>query len=316
MSDRDDLSLRPRRESSLWIYVILILVLLVAAFLWWRWPNIPGLGAPQDAQQQQQSSNLPTAPADAPPSTAQPGGSPSDAPQLPGTQQAGTPPLHPALTPPDPNLPALGESDPKVDAALNSLVGQHKSALGLLATDGFVRRFVATVDNLPREYAPTRVWPVHRTPPQFTVVGEGEAQALATENAARYAPLLRLVETVDPATAATMYFKLYPLFQEAYEELGYSGRYFNDRLVAVIDHLLAAPEPAGPVRLTRVEVKSDVPMARPWAHYEFVDPRLESMSAGQKIMVRVGLDNERRLKTRLRAFRAHIVATPPQSAKK
>jgi hypothetical protein len=32
------------------------------------------------------------------------------------------------------------------------------------------------------------------------------------------------------------------------------------------------------------------------------------MSAGQKIMVRVGLVNERRLKAKLKAFRAQLVA--------
>ncbi|HYP85597.1 DUF3014 domain-containing protein [Variovorax sp.] len=313
MPERDNRPRRSQRESSPWIYVILILLLLIGAFLWWRWPDlhIPGLTPP--AQEQQSSSSLPAPPEDQPSEPQQEATPPSDMP-LPGQQRAGTPPTHPIQTPPDPNLPPLGESDSKVNSAVNNLVG--KKAGSMLAMDGFVRRFVATVDNLPREYAPSRVWPVQTTSPQFMVSGEGEAQAIAADNAARYTPMVLLAEQVDPATAASIYFRLYPLFQEAYEELGYGDRYFNDRLVAVIDHLLAAPEPAEPVRLTRVEVKSDTPMSRPWAHYEFADPRLESMSAGQKIMVRVGLVNERRLKSRLRAFRAQIVAGDAAQAAK
>jgi len=60
------------------------------------------------------------------------------------------------------------------------------------------------------------------------------------------------------------------------------------------------------VKLT--EVKGDVPSTRPWVRYEFADPQLQSLSSGQKIMVRVGLENERRLKVRLKALRA-LVAT-------
>ena len=312
MPERDNRRARPNREPSIWIYVVLILLLLIGAFLWWRWPDIPGFSSP--SQPEQQSSNLPAAPADTPPEP-QTTAPPSDMP-LPGQQQAGTPPLHPIQTPPDANLPHVGESDPRVTSALNELIGK-KGVAGLLNMDGFVRRFVATVDNLPREYAPSRMWPVQTTPPQFMVSGEGESQSIAADNSARYTAVILLAEQVDPAAAARLYFRLYPLFQEAYEELGYGSRYFNDRLVAVIDHLLAAPEPTEPVRVTRVEVKSDVPMARPWAHYEFADPRLESMSSGQKMMVRMGLVNERRMKARLKAFRAQILAgsTAPTTAK-
>ena len=74
----------------------------------------------------------------------------------------------------------------------------------------------------------------------------------------------------------------------------------------MIDHLLQAPEPAGPVQVRLVEVKGNVPSQRPWVRYEYADPQLESLSSGQKIMVRVGLENERKLKASLRGFREQI----------
>jgi hypothetical protein len=43
--------------------------------------------------------------------------------------------------------------------------------------------------------------------------------------------------------------------------------------------------------------------------YEFTDPALESLSAGQKIMVRIGATHERRLKAWLSGFR-QAIATP------
>jgi hypothetical protein len=105
-----------------------------------------------------------------------------------------------------------------------------------------------------------------------------------------------------------VYVRLYPLFQKAYEELGYPNRYFNDRLVEVIDHLLAAPEPAGPLRLVRPPVKGPIELQGPYARYDFADPALESRSAGQKMMMRMGPENEKRLKAKLNEVRRQLVA--------
>ena len=87
-------------------------------------------------------------------------------------------------------------------------------------------------------------------------------------------------------------------------------RYFNDRLVEVIDLLLATPEPAEPPRLRLTEVKGPIAPERPWVRYEFADPRLQSLAAGQKILVRMGLANERRVKAWLTAFRAELLQAP------
>jgi hypothetical protein len=123
---------------------------------------------------------------------------------------------------------------------------------------------------------------------------------MSAANYARYASFVHLVESTDPKTLATVYFRLYPLFQQAYEDLGYPGKFFNDRLVEVIDHLLAAPEPQGPIELVQPKV-----------FYQFADPRLEDLSAGQKLMVRMGPANERALKGRLRDFRTELVQSAP-----
>ena len=105
------------------------------------------------------------------------------------------------------------------------------------------------------------------------------------------------------------YAGLYPLFQEAYEELGYPGRYFNDRLIEVIDHLLAAPEIPGPVKVKRVEAKGGSSNSqRPGGLYQFADPGLEARSAGQKIMLRIGRQNAAALKGKLQELREEVVA--------
>jgi hypothetical protein len=85
------------------------------------------------------------------------------------------------------------------------------------------------------------------------------------------------------------------LFQEAYVGLGYPNGYFNDRVVEVIDHLIAAPVQNEPVAL-----------ARPHVLYEYSDEELEALSSGQKLMLRIGNENAERLKQTLREIRSGI----------
>jgi len=203
-------------------------------------------------------------------------------------------------------LPGLDESDDHVNARLSGLLGQQ-NVLTFLQLDGFVRRVVATVDNLPRQQAPSAVWPANPSPQRFsTLKEEGGPEVIHPDNSQRYVPIVRMVEAVDTAKAVAVYRSLYPLFQQAYEELGFPDRYFNDRVVQVLDHLIATPVQAGPLAVTLVEVKGEVPSTRPWVRYEFADPALESLSAGRKILLRTGPDNHQRLRAKLVDIRERV----------
>ena len=283
MPEHDSAPLRPPRSNASTGIVATVLALLIAAgATWWFWGRTPE-------------------PPAAPPAAMAP-----EAVATPAPPEASGPqnPLE-ALQPADAGLPDLAASDAHVADALVPLLGRGAVA-SLLQTDGLVRRVVATVDNLTRSQAPARVWPVHPTAPRFLVEGQGDAQSIAAANAQRYAALLSVAEVVPKEALATVYARLYPLFQQAYEELGYPRGYFNDRLVAVLDHLLQAPEPQGPLRVQLTEVKGELRDPRPWVRYEFADPELQALSSGQKILVRMGLANERRAKAALAEFRHHV----------
>jgi hypothetical protein len=278
------------RGSNLAVILGAVAVLFSLAWLsWWYWH---GTQPPAGSQADRPAAAI-ALPAPAPAHTA---------PSGPVIQH----PIEPAASEPSPAmLPVLAESDPFMAKALAQLVASPK-ARAMLQTDSFVRRFVATVDNLARTHASAQLWPVQPTAGRFTVRKQGDAEVIDPDNSLRYTPFVLLVESVDPARAAAFYRSGYPLFQHAYEDLGYPNGYFNDRLVDVIDHLLAAPEPAAPPAVRLIEVQGPVQLTRPWVHYEYVDPKLEALSSGQKLMVRMGVVNERRVKQRLRAFRAAI----------
>lgn len=220
--------------------------------------------------------------------------------------------IEPPAAQPRPPLPALAESDAYLQAALTELLGR-KNVLTFLQLDGFVRRVVATVDNLAREHAAPMLWPVNPTPGRFTTLAQGsgsEARAvISPDNGRRYTPFVLFLEAIDMKQAVGLYVRLYPLFQQAYEDLGFPGRYFNDRLVAVIDQLLAVPVPDAPVGVSLVQVKGPVPSQRPWVRYEFFDPQFEALSAGQKMLIRTGPVNHQRLRAKLLEIRKRVTGT-------
>lgn len=248
------------------------------------------------------------APAEAMPASApaQPIAAPPPLAQAPAAPPAIEHPMEPAAGD-NVALPALGDSDALVGEGLGSLLSR-KDLLRFLQVDGFVRRVVATVDNLPRSHAPASRWPVMPTPQRFlTQPGSDGRQTIAPENSQRYQPLVQMIEAVDTAQAVALYRRLYPLFQQAYQELGFPDRYFNDRLVQVLDHLIATPLPPQPLAVALVEVKGTVPSLRPWVRYEYADPALEAMSAGRKMLMRTGPDNQARLQARLLEIRQQMV---------
>jgi hypothetical protein len=272
-------------------WVILLLVwgaIGIGAYYWW----------------QQQRAEPPAPPPPAPVAEAPPAPPPPAEPEVRHPIEEARPETAPEPAKAAAPLPPLGESDKTVRDAIAGLAG--RKSLALLEDAGLARRFVATVDNLPRKKASPRVWPVRPTAGQFTPTARSDGVYLGPENERRYEPLLQLMESVDTGKLVALYVRLYPLFQQAYAELGYPKRHFNDRLIEVIDHLLATPELKGPMKLVPPDVKGPVKLERPWVMYEFADPDLEARSAGQKILLRMGAGNAGRVKAKLRDVRRQL----------
>jgi hypothetical protein len=195
-----------------------------------------------------------------------------------------------------PGLPSIENSDTMMRDSLAGLIGGQAFA-DLVVPYQLVRRIVATVDNLPRRTAPTRAMPLNPVPGAFAVDGDNAEGAIAEANYARYAPYVRVIDAIDAPALVQAYVRAYPLFQSAYQQLGYPGKYFNDRLIEAIDDLLAAPDLETPPKLIRPRVL-----------YEFADPDLETRSAGQKILLRMGAGNAARVKAKLWEIRREIIA--------
>jgi len=256
------------QRNTIWYVAAGVLVLLggIALFVSWRANHRPA--APQPAAE--------TAPVPPPPGIANPVPVPSGLTAQP--------------------LPPLEASDKPLHDSLADLFGT-KSVDELFRPEMLVRHIVVTVDNLPRKHLAVELRPTKSLRGTFMVSGDDQSATIDPANYQRYAPYVHLLQSLNTQQFTTVYFHYYPLFQQAYESLGYPNGYFNDRLVATIDDALSAPDVRGPVALVRPNVM-----------YLYADPKIESLSEGQKLMVRMGPDNEAAVKAKLRELRAAVAA--------
>jgi hypothetical protein len=227
---------------------------------------------------------------------------PAESEQSASTPDATAPrfPLQPAL--PDRSrpenlrpLPSLDDSDAYFELELSDVFGAGIKEL--LVDDALIAKFVATIDNLPGQAVAERIRPVGRLSEPFAVDGQdgSDEYTMNPSNYDRYDLLVTMLARTDRDALVDVYRRFYPLFQQAYAELGYPDGYFNDRVVEVIDHLLATPVVEEPVRLVRPNVL-----------YEYEDPELEALSAGQKLLIRMGSEHRLRVSQFLEEIRERI----------
>lgn len=241
---------RRRSRSAAWLWAILA-VLLVAAGSWWWFVG---------------RSRSPSGQATAPPEATLPAPPPATGPQQ----------------PPAP-LPDLDQSD----ALVRELVRQLSARPGLaawLVGDDLVRRFVVVVDNVAEGVSPRSHLPSLAPRSGFQVARPNGRIVIDPASYHRYDDVADTFAAIDPAGAAAAYRRLKPLLQQAYRQLGYPDRDFDDTLRRAMARVLRTPIVAGPV-----ELEPGV------SSYRFADPDLESLSPAQKHLLRMGPDNLRKV---------------------
>ena len=193
-------------------------------------------------------------------------------------------------------LPELADSDGPLRDALGQ-ISSLDAVKDFLAPQDLIRKFVVTIDNLPRQKVAVEKRPANPAAGSFLVNGDELHATLDQRNFERYKPMIAVIGKLDAKQLGALYIHYYPLFQQSYQNLGYPNGYFNDRLVEVIDDLLATPEPKGPIELVRPNVM-----------YIYADSALEARPAGQKLLIRMGPENARAIKAKLTELRAVITA--------
>lgn len=191
-------------------------------------------------------------------------------------------------------LPALGQSDEFVSKKVVELTPDTTIA-PLLVQQDMLRQFVVFVDNLAQGELARKVSPVKGPEQLFSVSEITNKVYLNPESYQRYDGYANLVANMDEKTLMATYEQLTPLMDEAFTELGYSNAKFNDRMLQAIKVLLATPIIEDPIELSSISV-----------NYQFVDPNLEALPSAQKLLIRMGPENTRKVKIALRKLEAQL----------
>ena len=203
----------------------------------------------------------------------------------------------PVVTETEEPLPPLEESDNRIKEILTEVFGENLVSQ-IITQTGIIHRFVATIDTLPKKKLANKFRLIPPTPGKFLVHKDSNDKiTLDPNNFTRYSTYLQLFNMLETKQFVKWYTHFYPLIQEAYDALGYKDRYFNDRFIFVIDHLLETPEVIGTIQLVQPKV-----------FYEYADPALERLSAGQKILLRIGPANVAIVKAKLGEIRKELAA--------
>ena len=185
-------------------------------------------------------------------------------------------------------LPLLDDSDQLIRDGVVSLT-RNETINFWLAPSELIRKFVVFVDNIANGKISRDVVEVIAPEKPFSVTTISQKTFLLDPlSYERYDEVTAVINSIDARRAAEFYELLQPLFQEAFEELGYPEENFTSIVFRAIGQLLEAPVVEEPILLTR-----------PVVMYEFLDPSLEALSASQKQMIRLGPKNTKALQLKL-----------------
>jgi len=161
-----------------------------------------------------------------------------------------------------------------------------------LKNKNILRRSVAIVDNISNGASPVPHLQFLLPAEEFKVIKKNGKIIPDPMGYIRYQPITMVLASLDSEKIVKVYRQLAPVIQEAYRELGYPGTQFQQTLEAAIDILLKTPIPEGEILL---EEKVTT--------YAFADPNLEALSDAQKHLLRMGPENARKIKAKLREIK-------------
>lgn len=185
-------------------------------------------------------------------------------------------------------LPRLDDSDGLIRDGVVSLT-RNEGINNWIRPGELIRKYVVLVDNVANGGVAREAVATLGPDQPFVAQKVSENVSVMDETSyARYNQLTDVFVSLDSRRAAEFYELLKPLFQEAYEELGYPDKKFDDAMFGAVGRLLETPVIDEPIRLLQ-----------PVVMYEYEDPRLEALGGAQKQLLRMGPRNSRLIQAKL-----------------
>ena len=217
------------------------------------------------------------------------------------TPAAGTPSAQPKAAPngraeagEQLSLPPLDETDALVRQLIARL-SSNPTVAAWLTTDGLLVNFAQVTRQISNGEGPTQELGAIGPVPTFRVRTSRDDLFVDPSSYRRYDRYAQAVSSIDARGAARLYATTKPRILEAYRRMGEPTAEFDPVLERAIVELLSVPA-----------VQGDIKLAPHGIVYAFVDPRLESMSAAQKNLLRMGPENVQAVQGKLREIADYL----------
>ncbi len=249
------------------VHIALVAAGIIGLILLWLWPRSSTEPAPEPIAISE------------PPAAFEPDSEPLASA---GTTESRIPEVEPPTAPAEPEpLPSLDESDPAVARSLEQ--HQWTGLSGLLTDEFIIRKAVRAVVAAANGEWVYQHRPIDPPTSPFEVAKDGDTLRIAPTNFARYEPYIDALVSVDAFTAAKMYTQYYPLLEEAYGELGLQQGNFHGAVLKALALVESTP------------AHNDAELVQPSVAYKFKNAEIEGLPQIQKLLIRMGPENQTRL---------------------
>jgi hypothetical protein len=209
------------------------------------------------------------------------------------TAPAPPPPLEAAPAPPSLegeaiDLPPLAETDSIVRMLVGKL-SSHPKVLAWLATAGLIESFTVVTLNISEGTFPAARLPALAPRGPFRVRRSRGRMLIDPRSYRRYDDHAAAIDALDATGTARLYLTLKPRISDAYRQLGHPDGNFDPVLARAMSLLLSVPV-----------IDGDITVREKIVSYAYADPATEALSPAARHFLRMGPDNVRLVKAKLR----------------
>ena len=206
-------------------------------------------------------------------------------------------------------LPNLGQSDDGIRQKAKALSSNPMLA-DWLKINNIIRQITAAVDGIADGHSPRANLKFLAPKKEFSVKKKGAKLYLNPQSYTRYNLLADAFQSLNAEGTVRVFKEFKPLFQDAYRELGYRDRDFQDTLIRAIKELLRAP-----VVESDILLEEDGEKVISYSAVSMADERLEDLTDAQKHLLRMGPKNTAKIQGKLREIAQALGAPENQLPK-
>jgi hypothetical protein len=192
----------------------------------------------------------------------------------------------------------LATSDEVVRELARGLTSHPKLAVWL-ANEDLIRRVVAAVESIANGKSPRTSLEFLRPEGKFKVIERRGDFVVDPSSYERYNLVTAFLTSLDSEGLVVAYDQLKPLVNQAYAEIAPPGKRFDTTLIQAIDELLKVPV-----------VDHEIYLQEKVITYTMIDEDLEGLSEAQRHLLRMGPENIKLIKEKLRELAKALRSKP------